>query len=126
MHHEAHTGPRSHSERIYQLPFHRLTLSLSIQRTLQDRFGCRIHDLVPCGVDGDVFFPEGEPEENTVLMIYHPTSHKGGEEGLEALELLRQRRPDLRVFTCGTVKPRQMPGWAPFLFHPSDRSLRRL
>src|SRR6185295_5964948 len=77
-------------------------------------------------VNTALFFPDGEPCENTVLMLYHNDPRKGAGDGVEALTLLRRRRPEVRVRMCGTVRPARLPSWIPFDFHPSDADLRRL
>ena len=67
-----------------------------------------------------------EPSQHTVLMLYHNDPRKGADDGIEALTLLRTRRPEIRVRMCGTVRPERLPSWIPFDFHPGDADLRRL
>jgi hypothetical protein len=126
MHHEGDTGPEARIRAIYRLPLHRITISRLVQDALRREFDCAVPDVVPAGVNPEVFFPEGEPKERTVLMLYHPEPRKGAADGWAALSLLRDRVPDLRVRMCGTVAPDRTPDWIPFSFHPSDAELRRL
>jgi glycosyltransferase involved in cell wall biosynthesis len=126
FHHESGTGPEERIRATYLLPFHRISFSRSVQLLLNDRFGCEIHDVVPAGVDTALFFPDGERTENTVLMLYHDDPRKGAADGIEALARLRERLPRVRVRMCGTVRPRSLPTWIPFEFHPRDVDLRRL
>jgi glycosyltransferase involved in cell wall biosynthesis len=72
---------------------------------------------VPHGMDHDLFrtvTPLHErPVDVAVLYNKHPA--KGWEVAVAALELLRQRRPDLRVQVFGVVPPeRPIPDWLPF------------
>jgi len=126
FHHESGTGPEARICRTYGLPFHRITFSRWVKDAIEGQFHCEIHDVVPTGVNTALFFPDGEPCENTVLMLYHNDPRKGAGDGVEALTLLRRRRPEVRVRMCGTVRPARLPSWIPFDFHPSDADLRRL
>lgn len=126
MHHESGTGAEENIAAIYELPFYRIAFSRVVRDSIADRFGCRIDDVVPNGVDADVFFPEGEPLNRSVLLLYHPDPRKGADDGIEALSRLRQRMPDVEIRVCGTVRPERLPAWMPpFEFHPDDATLRR-
>ena len=126
MHHEGGSGPEARIRAVYRLPLHRITISTLVKEALQREFGCAVPDVVPCGVNAGVFYPEGSPQEGTVLMLYHPEPRKGAADGWAALSLLRERMPGLRVRMCGTVAPERRPDWIPFSFQPSDAELRRL
>jgi glycosyltransferase involved in cell wall biosynthesis len=126
FHHEAGTGPEHRIERTYALPSYRVSFASNVRDSLQSRFGCRIHDIVPAGIDASRFFPDGQPFGDTVLMLYHNDPRKGAGDGLAALTTLRLLIPSLRVRMCGTVIPQWLPPWVEFQFHPSDAELRRL
>ena len=126
FHHESGTGPEERIRATYALPFHRISFSTSVRRLIEDRFACEIHDVVPAGVDTSLFFPDGAPAEPTVLMLYHDDPRKGAADGIAALTRVRDRVPRVSVQVCGTVRPRTLPDWMRFTFHPSDRELRRV
>ena len=126
FHHESGTGPERRICRTYSLPFHRIAFSRSVRDTVEQRFDCEIHGVVPAGVDDTLFFKDGEPSQNTVLMLYHNDPRKGADDGVEALALLRKRLPDVQIRMCGTVCPERLPSWIPFDFRPIDADLRRL
>ena len=95
--------------------------------TIESRFAQEIHAVVPAGIDTALFFPDAaERSPRTVFMLYHNDPRKGAGDGVEALELLRRRLPDVQIRMCGTVRPEQLPSWIRFDFHPSDADLRRL
>jgi glycosyltransferase involved in cell wall biosynthesis len=126
MHHEAETGPEEKIAAVYRLPLRRLALSEAAAREIEVRGGGAVAGIVPAGVDPGVFYPDGRPDPESVLMIVHPAAHKGTREGLAALDRVTARRPGLRVLLCGTVRPTGLPERFPFLLHPNDASLRRL
>lgn len=125
MHHESGTGPERRIRAIYSLPFHRITFSHAVRRSIERRFGCAIHGVVPNGVDTTLFFPDAAPQNRSVLFLYHPDPRKGAADGIDALTRLRQRLPDVHVRVCGTVRPDRLPSWMPFEFHVDDATLRR-
>jgi glycosyltransferase involved in cell wall biosynthesis len=125
MHHESGTGPESRIQAIYRLPFYRIAFSQFVRRDVRERFNCEVDDVVPNGVDTDLFFPDGEAADRSVLFLFHPDPRKGADDGIEALSLLRQRVPDVTIRVCGTVRPERLPEWMPFEFHPHDATLRR-
>ena len=125
MHHESGTGPEGRIRAIYQAPFYRIAFAQSVRESIETRFTCRIHDVVPNGVDTTTFFPDGCIDERSVLFLYHPDPRKGAGDGIDALSRLRSRLPDLLVRVCGTVHPDRLPPWMTFEFHPDDATLRR-
>jgi len=125
MHHEAGTGREHRIRAVYEQAFHRITFSTTVADSLQRDFGCRIDDVVPAAIDTRKFYPDGAPHPETVLMLYHPDPRKGADDGLRALQRLKQRRPGLRVRVVGTVRPpADRPAAFPFEFHPDDAAVR--
>ena len=126
MHHETGTGPEDRIRGVYRLPFHRIALSHLVRDSVEAQFGCEVSDVVPSGIDTAKFFPDGQPEPKSVLLLYHPDRRKGGDDGLSALARLQLRIPGLRVRVMGTVRPTGV--WPPsfdFEFHPDDAAIRR-
>ena len=126
FHHESGTGPEELICRTYALPFHRICFARTVSGAIETRFGCQIQDVVSAGVDTARFFADGERTDDTVLMLYHTDPRKGAADGIEALTILRETLPDVRVRMCGTVRPQRLPSWISFDFHPLDADLRRL
>jgi hypothetical protein len=126
MHHETGTGPEEKIREVYRLPLHRLTLSSAVREQIRTEFGAEVAGVVPAGVDGAVFFPQGARRRDMVLAIVHPAPHKGARVALEVFSRLAEKRPGLDLLACGTVKPADWPARFPFLLHPNDATLRLL
>ena len=126
FHHESGTGPEDRIVNTYRLPFHRIAFARAVGCDVERRFGCRIDDVIPAGVDHGAFFPSGERQRDSVLMLYHNDPRKGAADGIEALSELRQRRPQVNVRMCGTVVPSSLPAWVEFTLRPTDAGLRGL
>jgi glycosyltransferase involved in cell wall biosynthesis len=125
FHHETGTGPEHRIRAIYSFPFHRIAFSHFVRDQLKREFDCEVHEVVPTGVDPELFFQDGDAEPHSVLFLFHPDPRKGATDGIEALSRLRGRMSHLRVHVCGTVQPDRLPPWMPFEFHPPDAVLRR-
>ena len=125
FHHESGTGPEQKIRAVHTLPFYRIAFSQFVREQVARQFGCEIGAVVPNGVDRNLFFPEGRADDRSVLFLYHPDPRKGADDGVEALERLRQRLPHVRVRVMGTVRPTRLPSWMPFEFHADDPALRR-
>jgi glycosyltransferase involved in cell wall biosynthesis len=127
MHHESGTGPEEKIRDVYRVPCYRITYAHAVAQQLREAFECEVDAIVPHGINPRVFYREPIGRQTaTVLMLYHPDPRKGAADGLEALELLHRRMPDVQFDLCGTVTPPPLPSWIRFTFHPSDAELRRL
>lgn len=80
---------------------------------------------VPPGIDHQHFRPAGAATERPidVAMLYTDHPVKGGADGLAALDLVRRRRPDLRVVLFGMLPPGELPPWATFRQAPDHETL---
>jgi glycosyltransferase involved in cell wall biosynthesis len=83
---------------------------------------------VPYGIQHDVFrltAPiEGRPLQ--VSMLYHPHPHKGARFGIDALEEVKRRIPDLQAMVFGTKNPEPpVPKWITYVRSPDRQVLVR-
>jgi glycosyltransferase involved in cell wall biosynthesis len=124
FHHEEGTGPEAQIQSVYSLPYYRIAFSDFVRHSIRSRFNCKIHDVVPNGVDRRIFFQDREAEPQSVLFLYHPDPRKGAADGIAALTRLREREPGVGIRVLGTVRPDHLPDSLPFEFHPSDATLR--
>jgi glycosyltransferase involved in cell wall biosynthesis len=81
---------------------------------------------VPMGIDHDCFTEQVPLRERPrrVGMLYGPHPAKGWALGLDALRILRDRRPDVDVVAFGTERPVEpLPPWVHFVVDPSREQL---
>ncbi|MEO6629190.1 MAG: glycosyltransferase family 4 protein [Aquihabitans sp.] len=72
---------------------------------------------VPIGMDHEVFRPTVPLDQRPVdvAMLYTPHPVKGGDDGLDALELIHERFPKAHVELFGVIMPeRRPPDWVTF------------
>jgi glycosyltransferase involved in cell wall biosynthesis len=85
---------------------------------------------IPNGLDFEQFGIDAPIEGRNprrVAMLYHNAEWKGSKDGLQALELLKQRYPDLQVELFGVPeRSPQLPDWIAYHRNPPQRELREL
>jgi glycosyltransferase involved in cell wall biosynthesis len=83
-------------------------------------------EAIPNGFDFNYFRytkPIDERDKFTIVMLYHTAELKGCKYGFEALELVKQRYPQLRVILFGTPeRPTDLPEWYEYYQRP-DREM---
>ena len=83
-------------------------------------------EMIPNGFDFNYFRytkPINTRDKFSVVMLYHEMERKGCKYGFEALELVKQRYPQLRVTLFGTPeRPTDLPEWYEYYQRP-DRDM---
>jgi glycosyltransferase involved in cell wall biosynthesis len=124
---EIGTGPRELVDATYRLPMFRMTCSKVLREEIESKLNVKVDTVLYPGINTKTFFPDGEPEADTVLMPYHPDIRKGGALGMEALKILKAQRPSLKARLFGhRVPPDLVPEWMQFFKRPDGEKLRNL
>lgn len=97
----------------YHIPAKRIVISTWLQKILiNEGVSC---ELVPNGIDFREYFlsvPISEKDNKTVSMLYHTAPMKNVNLGFEALNIVHQQIPDLKVLMFGVYsKPDDLPSW---------------
>lgn len=67
-----------------------------------------------------VITPIEERSKYAIGMLNHSSLLKGSKDGLQAIELVRLKYPNLRVYMFGTVKPaKNLPNWIDYTWNAS-------
>jgi glycosyltransferase involved in cell wall biosynthesis len=85
---------------------------------------------LPNGLDFSVFHvtqPTVQRRQPRVAMMSHPLPFKGTSYGIEALQLTKQRIPELQAVLFGIEpRPAQTPAWCEYMQLPQPAELREL
>lgn len=85
---------------------------------------------IPNGLDFEVFGidnPIGEREAQSVAMLYHSNAVKGCKYGLRAIEILKQKYPQMRAHLFGVPeRPSNLPEWIEYTQNASQKQLRAI
>jgi len=106
----------------YKLPLTHICISRQLQQMVGGISG-RDPFYLPNAVDNEKFHEIQRPEKRksrSIIMLYSTEARKGTVFGLQALELLKTRFPDLRATLFGVVAAQDLPEWIDFRRKPDD------
>lgn len=116
-------------DRTYKFPFRKITISSWLKRLMEKHFGEQVEGPIINGINTAIFYPDpsgAARERPTVLMPYRRFKNKGHEDGIRAMGIVHEARPDIRIIFFGEKRPEGLPEWISFVENPSDGELRRL
>ena len=94
---------------------------------LKERFGVDA-EVIYNGLDQAEFIaqPKKKHKIPVLLMMYHEAEHKGTKPGMEIVENLRKKYPDLRLNMFGRRRGSDVPEYARFLENPPRELLMKM
>jgi glycosyltransferase involved in cell wall biosynthesis len=104
---EVFGGPPWRVDNTYRLPAKHITVSHWLAGVMHERFGRSDASVVPNGIDPTLFFAKSRERNTppTIGMIASPAVLKQSAVAIEAIRLVQQSMPDVRVMCFGTHKP---------------------
>lgn len=111
----------------YRLPFKKIAVSRWLSDIMSREYDDHDVDIVHNSVDHRQFHapPRAKQIRPTVGLLYSNVQVKGVDVAVKAVELLRQRIPDLRVVSFGSAQPDpQFQKIVEFSFDPPQNTLR--
>jgi len=120
---ELWTGQEDRVHESYKLPLKHVVIAKYLQDIVEEYNGTR-PPLVNTPIDLDKFkltTPANERDPATLIMMYSEEPRKGSKYGLEALELVKQKVPGLRVTLFSVYqRPLHIPSWMEYHWRPAD------
>jgi glycosyltransferase involved in cell wall biosynthesis len=128
QHLETWNGPEERVYATWKAPLQKIVPSKWLVETARSLGESAIY--IPYGLDSDAFRilrPREQRPANQLMMLYHNAKWKGCDDGLEALSLVREQEPSLRVVFFGVpARPKTLPDWIEYRESPSPELLREL
>jgi glycosyltransferase involved in cell wall biosynthesis len=128
QHLETWNGPEERVNATWKAPLQKIVPSKWLAEIARDLGETAI--CIPSGLDVEAFqivIPYEERRANQLMMLYHNAEWKGCEDGLQALSLVREADPNIRVTLFGVpARPEALPGWIDYHQSPSPQLLREL
>lgn len=115
-------------ENSYRLPLKKIVIASWLKRLMEKKFGDRDVPLITNGVNLTHFFNDGKKFNRPprILLMHHEAEFKGVKDALNALEIVRKRKPDIKVILFGTKKASAIPEGVEFHLKPFGENLRQL
>lgn len=132
QHHEVHDHlPQDLSSGSYRLPLQKITIADWLVDTMAKVYGDTNVVKVENSVDTDLFIapPRERNARPRVGFLYSKSTFKGVDISLTAIEIARQRFPDLQVMAFGTTPPVDalpLPKGTEYHLDPAQSRLRDL
>ena len=132
QHHEVFPHlPVARCHATYRMPLHKIVIARWLKEVMNTQYGDIVVDVVPNSVDRVQFFAPPRPKQAvaTVGFLYSPVPFKGLATTLAALQIVRERFPDLRIVSFGTQSPTidlALPERRATFFSPAQDQIRDL
>lgn len=128
---ELWTGYEERVDAVCRLPMAKITPSRWVEQLLGGQFGQSGVTCIPNAVDHETFaaLPRGKQRLPTIGFTYNSFRPKGCDIMTEAIHLVREKRPELKVVSFGACKPTPempLPKRAEFHLRAADAQLREL
>ncbi len=127
QHHETWTGPEARVEATWRLPLRKIVISRWLEECARQRGQAATY--IPNGLDFLAFGIDLAPVERnpgTVMAMFHRAEWKGSADAIQAIKVVKQEIPELRVNMFGVFPKPRLPDWINYFRQPSPATLRRL
>jgi glycosyltransferase involved in cell wall biosynthesis len=127
QHYEVWGGPKDRVDATWRAPFKKVVIAKWLyEKGLE--LGVSPDEMVhiPNGINHEIFrlerFIEDRPKK--VTMMFSTTEWKGGQDGVQTLEIAKKEVPELKAVLFGTErKPKWLPDWIEYLRNPPQAVL---
>lgn len=129
QHYEIWGGIQDRVDATWRLPLRKIVIAQWL-RAKSEELGAGEVTVIPNAIDLEVFNLDVRPQDRSpdeVAMLWHKEEWKGSNDGLEALRLVKESRPNLHLTLFSTTKrPSGIPEWATYVEKASEKQLRSL
>lgn len=108
LHYEIDMGIKRLVDKSYNLPIKLIALSNRTAQIISSKFNRKFVGIVTSGIDLDEFFNQYKKNNNPprVLFYYDPSERKGGDDGLKALEIVKEKTTNFDIQIFGIKEPK--------------------
>jgi len=127
---ETWNGQERSVQSSWKLPLHKIVISRQLLRQAAEMGESEGVSHIPIGLDFSVFKLQTPLAERTlprVGMLAHPNEAKGMQDGVGALQIVKESVPNLQAVLFGTEpRSKDLPEWMEYVQRPSPPELVRL
>ena len=124
---EVFNGEVKDVDRSYRLGLHTITITQQLAQMLKNRFYINA-EVIYNGLDKNEFIMEEKEQHScpVLMMMYHEAEHKGCKPGLEIVDKLKAKYPELKLNMFGRKKGNNIPKYVNFIENPSREQLMKM
>ncbi|MDJ0662237.1 MAG: glycosyltransferase family 4 protein [Crocosphaera sp.] len=132
QHHEVHDYiPKERAKNTYRLPLHKITIAKWLVDLMENEYEDTHVSLVPNSVDPQQFYapPRQKQSIPTVGLLYSTAYWKGCDLTFKAIEIARQKIPELQVIAFGREEPSltlPLPERTHYVYQPVQTTIKDL
>jgi glycosyltransferase involved in cell wall biosynthesis len=126
---ETWSGKECNVKASWTLPFHKIVISRHLLKQATELGEAWRTSYIPIGLDLSVFKCVKPLSERArrIGMLAHPNKAKGLKDGIRALQIVKEKMPNVQAAVFGT-EPRspELPNWVEYTQRPSPQQLVEL
>jgi len=111
----------------WKMPLKKIVIAPWLKELGEEKFGERIYGLIPDGINRDLFFNRAKVFHDPVVlgMIYRENLEwKGMDDGFRAIDIVREKYPQVRVLILGDGRNPKIPAYAEYRVGKRQRRVR--
>jgi glycosyltransferase involved in cell wall biosynthesis len=118
-------------DKTYTLTLKKITTASWLGELLEKKFGEKAVGLIPIGNNFEIFSVKSfqkkkSNDKKKVLLSYRGKPWKGDFDGLKAMQIVKEKIPNIEILMYGQDKNYNPPDWIQFQRYPSDEELKEL
>lgn len=124
---EIWSGNKEEVETSYKLRLNQIVITKSLKNIMNNKFK-KNATIIYNGIDkNDMYFDNKISCKDIVISImYHELEIKGFKDGVSAIELVREKYPQIRVKAFGTKRGEDIPDYIEFYENPTREELKQI
>ena len=127
QHYETWSGDKNDVDRSWKLPLKKIVIASWLQE-IGNNLGVETK-VIKNFVDGREFFVTNpiEKRKDGIVMLYHESKWKGYDTGIRAINMVREKYPEIKVLLFGVNKRNEkIPEYAEYYYNPDRSQLRHI
>ena len=127
QHYEIWSGDKERVDNSYKLNLNQIVIAKWLEELMYEEFEKK-STIIYNGIDESEFYINEKPinDEITISILYHELEWKGFRDGIEAIELVREQYPNIRVKAFGSKRGEGIPEYIEFYENPTREELKQV
>lgn len=128
QHYEIWSGDKETVENSYKLDLNQIVVANWLKKLMYDKF-CKDSITIYSGIDEKDFYhgdKNNDKDNLTISILYHKLEWKGFQDGIEAINLVKKKYPNINVKAFGIMGGDDIPNYIEFYENPTKMELKQI